>query len=61
MLRDKRPLLELAAESSAARPDVGILGNSHFRLQLCALALQNGLLHAGGAMRATDDEEEASQ
>jgi hypothetical protein len=42
MMRDRRNLLELFAECSAARPS--ILQNPSFQLQLCALAQRNGLL-----------------
>ena len=42
MMRDRRNLLDLFADCSAARPS--ILQNPNFQLQLCELAQRNGLL-----------------
>ena len=50
MLRDRRELLALFAECSAARPS--ILQNTAFQLQLCELAAANGLLHDAPARLA---------
>ena len=42
MCRDRRPLLDVFAECSASRPS--ILQNVEFQLQLCELAIRQGLL-----------------